>query len=521
MADATWEWLASKVSGPGRDFRYNISPLETTRSNPLRPVFAALLGALVAFVLVAPVWMVPHLPLVDYPNHLARAFILAHLDDPGFRQVYAADWRLNPYLLMDVVLVAMQWLLPVEVAGRVLLSISLLAMPLAAWFFLRQANPGQDHLALWSLLLCYNHFFLVGLINLQLGMALCFLALGLWLRYLERPRLSTWLALLVAATLTYFTHLMGYGIALFIFLWMSWRTRRPLHAWLNAGLAFLPGLVVFAWPALHSTGAMRLEFQSLSDKVLIPLILGYSFGLNQVTLLVMVACVVAAHWRNAEFRWNHRWLEVTLLLFAFYWLLPGRYERATFVDFRVVPFYCITALAAGNIGRRAKWLAPVALLLFAAQLSDVALTFAGRQPELGAYARGIAATEPGVRVLPLVESRRDGRIQRSYAHFWAYGVIRKRWLVPYLFHDPGVHPLVLRYPGYRPEPDGYMPLIYDRPPDWEAIRRDYDYVWAVNVGRFAPQLATLGPLVYSEGDFQLYKVRRLGAAAENPSPSAR
>lgn len=42
----------------------------------------AMLGVL-GIILVAPVWSVKYPPLVDFPNHLASAFVLSHLHDKG------------------------------------------------------------------------------------------------------------------------------------------------------------------------------------------------------------------------------------------------------------------------------------------------------------------------------------------------------------------------------------------------------------------------------------------------------
>jgi hypothetical protein len=55
------------------------------------------------FVLILPIWLVKYPPIVDYPNHLARAFVLHHLNDPNysFSHWYAPDWGPNPYFLAD------------------------------------------------------------------------------------------------------------------------------------------------------------------------------------------------------------------------------------------------------------------------------------------------------------------------------------------------------------------------------------------------------------------------------------
>src|ERR1700681_2421131 len=81
------------------------------------PIFAAML--------VLPVWIVAFPPMLDYPNHLARSFVLAHLNDPAFTftRFYRADWGAYPYLGMDASLAVLVRLFPIETAGRVFLSV--------------------------------------------------------------------------------------------------------------------------------------------------------------------------------------------------------------------------------------------------------------------------------------------------------------------------------------------------------------------------------------------------------------
>lgn len=99
----------------------------------LRTAVVLILFAMV----VTPIWTVAFPPLLDYPNHLARAFVLAHLNDPAFTfsRFYRADWGAYPYLGMDALLAVLVRLFPIETAGRVFLSICAAALPAAAWFF--------------------------------------------------------------------------------------------------------------------------------------------------------------------------------------------------------------------------------------------------------------------------------------------------------------------------------------------------------------------------------------------------
>src|ERR1700688_1799687 len=170
--------------------------MDAAEGTPARSVSAPALFRfagvfILAAMLLTPIWIVAFPPLLDYPNHLARAFVLAHLHDShfSFQQFYRADWGAYPYLGMDASLAVLGRLFPIETAGRVYLSLCALALPAAAWFFLRQAQPDAEAASLWTLLIAGNVFFLEGFLNCDLSIAVGFLALGLWLRWLRKENM--------------------------------------------------------------------------------------------------------------------------------------------------------------------------------------------------------------------------------------------------------------------------------------------------------------------------------------------
>src|SRR5258707_14583160 len=99
--------------------------------NILRPVMILILAA----ALLTPIWMVEFPPLLDYPNHLARSFVLAHLNDPAFTfsKFYRADWGTDVYLGMDAALALLGRLFPIGTAGRIFLSLFALAVTGCTW----------------------------------------------------------------------------------------------------------------------------------------------------------------------------------------------------------------------------------------------------------------------------------------------------------------------------------------------------------------------------------------------------
>jgi len=465
---------------------------------------------ILAVMLLVPIWSVAFPPLLDYPNHLARSFILAHLNDPAFHfsQFYRADWGAYPYLGLDAFLAVLDRIFPIETAGRVFLSICMLALPAAAWFFLSQVNPGDDATALWALLIAGNVFFLEGFLNFDLSIAVGFLALGLWLRWLAKPSSARWLAALGAFTALYFTHLLGFGISGLIVVAYLALLRRPFRDWIWSGAVAVPGLAFYLHSSRIGLTHNKIIFHGWDDKLdsLQMILHGYWPMLDWVSLAALGTWIVAAWWRNPEFRWSWRWGVIAAFLFALFWAIPWMWGEGSDLDIRVLPFMFVAVLATARVGRRATWLAAIPLLLFAARTVSLTQHFIRAQPELAGLARSFDVVPRGALVLPIVEGDRDP-IERPFTHFWAYGVIRKGWFSPYMADIIGQTPMRVIYDSYAP--DGFWNLTYDEPPDWKQVQSDYEYVWAYDVARFSSALSGIGDRVYAFGPLEVYRLRKL------------
>jgi len=472
------------------------------------PYWRILFFTLIGAILIVPIWLVEFPPLLDYPNHLAQAFVLTHLNDPSFHfsEFYRAKWDVYPYLTMVVSLMGMQRFIPLELAGRIFLSLCLLAMPLCVWFFLRQANPGNDRISFWSLLLSYNVFFLYGFINYFLGVALCFLALGLWLRYLSRPTVVRWAISLAALTLLYATHLFSFAIAGIVATTYLLFKRQSLRLFVLSWLLFLPGSLFYLQMQLRTTGPHDVSFEGFMDKLdwLSGFLRGYSPSIHRFTLVALLICAVLAWWKNSDFKWNREWIAVGSVLFVLYWLLPVGFGEGWHIYPRVLPILFVVLLTISRIGRRARLLAIVALLLFLVRIGDITYHFWEERPRLAVMAQSFEMVPTNARVLPIIDGEYDSPIQRPYYHFWAYGAIRRGWLLPNILSVPGMSALRLKEGVYRP--DLSWDLDYSAPPDWVNVGRYYDYVWAYNVDTFAPQLESIGTVIFEKADFRIYRL---------------
>jgi len=514
-----------------RSFEKTASPPLGLCPDWLRLGQAAFIAA-IAILLLLPVWIVRDPPLVDYPNHLARYYVLAHLQDPNLHlsQFYASRWQASPYVALDVLAVFLQKLLPLDIVGRLILSISLLSLPLACYVFLRQVDYDSRYLAAWALVISYGPLFLGGGVNDVLSTALCFWLLALCLKYLAKPDWKLWLGLLILATLLYFTHLFGFAMGAMIVFIYCVLTRQNVRRLFAATSIFVPGVVIYllaffrgrSYWLKEENPAYRYQIDVAEKLVLLSNpFRGYGPKSTTLVLIALISCLIVAVWRNREFRLNHVWLWVTTATFVVYLLLPPNFHL---MDWRILPFLFILSLSVAKVGPRARVLGAIGLLMFVVRSFEVDRTFTSRQHQLAEWHRSFEAIPRYSRVFPIVRLEDEG-YNRAYMHFWAYGVIERGWFSPNMFHSIGIHPLALDTPAddiarllWKKDP-GHSGWWYVPEPDWPEIQRRFDYLWVFDLPRFSEPISKFGELAYSDGPVRVFRVRPISPPDSGPTTS--
>jgi hypothetical protein len=261
-----------------------------TRSGD-RVWWAVLAGLCV--VLLAPLLVVDVPPLLDYPNHLARAFVLASLPgDPVLARFYAPHWSIIPNLALDLIAPPLMHVLPVHVVGRLLIAAAVL-LPVLGTVAYNTAIGGRW----WSFgvgLVAYNSCLLYGFLNFLIAIGLALLLAAGWLRWREdRPWRAITLAIIGALAL-FACHLMGlvfFGLLIGgaeLFQLYRVRHARLLPALLRRGLILL---LILAGPAvLYAVSGLRqlggdAEFLPFGEKLLqfVTTFANYSWPLDATT----------------------------------------------------------------------------------------------------------------------------------------------------------------------------------------------------------------------------------------------
>lgn len=464
-----------------------------------------LLFLLSALSLLLPFLFVTEPPLLDYPNHLARTFILAHLHDPAFQfsEYYRADWKPYPFILWDILMVALQRILPVETAGKLLLMLITVLVPISVAWFLWQANRAEVKLSILACSISYYAVFLWGFIAFQLSVGLAFLMVGTWIWYRRKPSTPRAVLFLSLAYLTYLAHLLGFASAAFILVLyelsaFNWRNTLRLVAFLAP-----PSLLaLWARPGLQNGSAM--EWTTFAQKMRLfrgVLIHGYNKQLDLLFLGGLILCFLVAVVGNHELRLNRRWIVVTVGLLGLFLLLPHSWGTSVDVDSRLVPFFCLTLLAAFRIGSRANWIIVLAIALTALRVANIETGFQREARANVAMDDGIRQIPRNMRVLVFVnESADTDYLCDDYWHYWAYAVIRRGATTGRLFDIRGQTPMRITY--------GPFTRSFEwQPIDWKFVSNYYDYIWSYGYNQGQQSITGIADAVFEEGPLTLYRVR--------------
>jgi len=304
-------------------------------------------------------------------------------------------------------------------------------------------------------------------------------------------------------TVVYFTHLIAFGITGLIVLVytlaerIGWRRR--LWCW----AAFIPGVLLY-WKS-HNIAyhGGDIHFRTLPQKFFAAraaLLHGYSMRLELVSFWIIVACILAAWFRNREFRWNRPWVIVLIALFVLYLVLPVSIGSMWAIDVRLIPTMFVLLLVVAKIGSRQKLLAAVAVVIFCISIGDIARNFVRLQNDVAPMVNAIRMVPQNTRMLPIIDlNDSDDMLHRLYMHFWTYAIVERGTLAPYIFDFRGQTEIRIREQGYIPDAPEEVP------PDWEQVRRNYDYVWLWDID-YAKQLQPFAAEVYHSGKLQLWRM---------------
>jgi hypothetical protein len=433
--------------------------------------------------MIALLWSVEYLPLVDLPQHVAQLSYWIHHDDPAFG--FSDQFRLmfSPYLVAYGLARVVGFVLPPAPAIKLVMTVGVVALPWSMARLLRYA--GVDRW--WALLgfpLALGFSFQWGFFSWIVAVPLFLLVLPSTLAYAQRPTLRGGVVVAVVGAAMFFAH----GLILLLFLAVTGAAvvaaARPRR---RAPAALLPLLVplglAVAWrltiPRTETDlGVLSharpwaffwlrpIEWLSLSTSASFePVAVG--FGCAAVALLV------AAGLRPSRERL--RWVPFAVAA-AFYGFMPWAAVNTAYLYQRFALFLIPLALLGFDAGPRrvpARWLQAATLALVLGVIGRNAMLFRSFNAEARGFNEVVAAAAPAPRLIYLAyDAGAPGFVTSPFLHFSAYVQAEKGGTINFSFAQDAVAAIQYR-PG-RGSRTRYRLHVQPKLFDWR-LDGDHDH----------------------------------------------
>ncbi|WP_300183928.1 hypothetical protein [Bradyrhizobium sp.] len=534
MISSDWQ-IAPAGTGPGSD-----------RSVALFVFF------LLAAVSLLPMLLTPFPAMVDYPNHLARMYILRQNGTPDANPYYDVVWALYPNLAMDLLVPKMASLIGVEKAARLFLLLSQLLIVGGAVALERVVKGRFQFAGFAALMFLYCLPFAWGFVNFEFGLGVALWGISAYLMVAERGWWWRFAVNAIFVTVLFVAHFFSLGIyGATLGFYELWRAHDKTWPYRDLALR----LVALAIPVVALFGIMRLTAGSLGSegtawflefKPLWPfrIMNGYNLTVSAASALALIALLYLAAKRGVlKLAPAGIWISIGFALL--YLAIPSKLFGTSFADLRVIPAAALIVPAFCSLSLPSRRWTVGALVaasgITLANLATVFVVWLSYRADYAAIIGSFHKIDCGSRVL--IGSSGDGEdppfndlTQYPMAYIPTLAVHYAAAFVPNVFAEEGKQPVRVRAAVRRLAIPygGPMPIrelaaiaaggtLTDIPPFVRSWYRDYDYLYVLGP-RVENQLPALLEELDGSERFVLYKIRHTpslgGASAARCSSAA-
>jgi len=447
--------------------------------------------ALLLAALTVPLFAAEVPPLTDYPNHLARCYVLAFGNsDPVLSRMFTAHWQIIPNIAIDLLLPALMHVFSPFVAGRIVLALCLL-LPTSGAIALSRVLFGRR--SFWQLtagFAAFNVLFLMGFMNFCLAIGVALWGAAGWIHFRER---SPWTAVAIGTAVAisaFFFHIMGlFFYALLVGCYEVFvildgdlgsaygRSKALRRASMAAIPLVVPFLLYLRSPLERVTGGVewtsyRRKFYSL----FIPF-LGYSLPLDLLVVAPVLGFLAYCIWKKKA--WISRPIALCCcLLLLLYAVLPQTVKGGFWVDSRMPAMLGFVLFAGflprGVSARQQAMIASLFALLFVIKVGFVTQVWHSAQRDVRSVREVVSNIDPASLVLvadvPKIDnpawfaamprSRNISLLNPTYWHLAAFVTLDRRAFWPTIFAIDAQQPIRVLDPYRANLGSGAVPPNY-------------------------------------------------------------
>ena len=496
-------------------------------SQPLSAACSALhvwcaFGLLITLVAV-PLFSTVLPPLFDYPNHLARLYLLME----GGNTFYAVRWELLPNLAQDLIVPPLARLMPLDLASKLFLVMVFGLIAGGAIWLNRVATGAWRFWPLLAFLLLYNRIFLWGFVNYLFGIGVALGGTALWLALEPRGLWCRVLASSVVALLCYFSHIAALGFYALVILGVEVRpaiTELRARQWavlgrriLAVGTQFVCPAALFLsyWQWTAFGGVSYADFWRKADLVF-SVFDNYDRILDVVCFALFLGLLGWLGWtRRLALMPRLRW--AIWIVFVSYLVMPAQMYGGSNVDHRLPTAWFVLVIASSAprfpTRRFAMAIGLVAGSMLVIRLVVIEQVWRQADEVYSADLIGIDALPRGVKLAVAIPPDAIQLVSVPEVHLPALAASRREAFVPTLFAYPGQQPIALRA-SHAALADTASPQLFwsvltggdiEGIPQLLPVLQEYDYVVLTGRPVDVPSPRCLVKF-YQQPSFQIFAV---------------
>lgn len=491
---------------------------------------------LVAALILLPLFYTTVPPLEDYPNHLARMFILAkHANNDFFAHFYDIAWAPIPNLIMDIVVPPLVPLFGIYAAGRIFIAATLLLLLLGPMLVHRAVYKSWSAWPLVGGLFVYNGFLFIGLMNYLFGVGVAVFGLAAWIALSKRSLGIKILVSLFCCSILYVCHaaalaIYGLGIASYEFWYLQQnKLLRPaaiIKSALAVGAPFLP----FAYIVLHSpTWALAQQYvwESQGKLEAIETFLSVYSDYADIPFIALLVIGVATAIRRQLVRFHTAGIIIAAVLTVGFIAMPRQAFGSWMADQRIIVGVFFMALGFISIDLRKLQIQnaffAICLVTIAFRMVDVAVNWASLSQPMMELKSALHSLQPGARLfVTQIDNLPEDAANSALSHAPTLAAIERSALVSRLFTTEGKQIIHARaeYHSHVDTEDDDTPTISQalvtaqadsapaQPHYWDGWEDFYDYV--IVLGTDPEDTSNPAPdmlqLLHVGRGFDLYKI---------------
>jgi hypothetical protein len=513
---------------------------------------------LLVAVIALPAIVFPFPPLLDYPNHLARIWLITGgVDIAPVSSFYVEDWRhVASGIGADLAAKTLGTFIPPFTLGTILLILAMLLPPLGAIALNARLFGGLNGWQPFFLLFWCSQTLIAGFLNFQIGIGAGLLAAaadpvfkrrGPWALTGARVGLGILLMLIHPFGLLFYACLlagMAFGAETPVRGGLPERFKRAAMA---AAFCVAPLALFFIWirtiPGIDDKNSTIVTPNDVLGEIhaLASPFSSYDLKVDFLFALPLTALVIYGLVKR-KFSVHFGLLVVAAVFATIAPFVPKNIGHTGWMSYRLPLMAVLTALAATRLNfepRSKTHMLAAALVMVTLRTAWIGLNWSASVPMIEAMRQVLAEVPAGAKVLPMqhksaghymtfnVLGRHTAMFDETFRHYPALAIPWRHAFTPMLFAQYREKPITPRPPydqisvvtgGMLPSVNALNNPRYlnKRTQFIRKWRENFDYVLVLNADRpdmYGPFLPPADLMLVADRGFaQLYRVRKTAEA---------